>query len=249
MQLFFGRGLWVSFALLLMATSNLRAERAEVATFVYPPLTLEDGSGYSTELVQRIFAEQKIEVNVSYVPVRRAIDMAVQGQAFFLGGPNTRTTGPLMNFIPIFELQTTLLYDSRRLFFSPYQGPKAMLQGRSIGTLQGYEDNPLVQEFDMRVEKAANMTGALRMLQASRFDFLPCIKSIECPLTIDMARKNGMTLLEIPLVVGPKLTIGLIYRMDNPSLASQAEAFRSGLAILKRRPQANQKVRDVPWAQ
>ena len=218
----------------LIGATPVSAEVIKVVTFVYPPLTFENGTGLSTRLVEAAFAAKGKTVQFIYTPVRRAIEVSALGDGFYLGAPFEEQSGAAMAIAPLFELQTTLLYLPKRYFFSKYQEPRKALKGRSIGLLGGYENNPLVSAYGLRVETPSDNTAALNMLANRRFDFLPCIKNIECPIIVKKAKGLGIEVAEVPFNIAPKVSVGLIYRADNVPLSQQGGDFLKGLAAIKK---------------
>jgi ABC-type amino acid transport substrate-binding protein len=219
---------------LLIRVPSVWADEVRVFTFVYPPLTLENGTGISNRLVEAAFATTGSTVQFTYVPVKRAMATAIEGDGFYLGAPFKDASGTKLNFAPMVELQTTLLYSPKRFFFSKYQTPKQVLGGRKIGLLRGYENNPLVSTYGLIIEAPSNNESAMRMFAAGRIDFLPCIKIVECPTIAQQAQALGADAQELPFDVAPVVSLGLIYRADNTQLEQQASKFLTGLAAIKK---------------
>jgi hypothetical protein len=230
------------FALLTGIGHAGAAEEIQVTTFEYPPLTVENGTGISTRLVQAAFARVGRKVHFTYIPVKRAMETAIRGEGVYLGAPFEDAQDVNVTMAPMFDLQSTLLYLPKHHFFSKFQEPKQALRNRSIGLLRGYENNPLVMEYGLHIATPADNEVALRMLASSRFDFLPCLKMVECPLIFQKAASQGIQIAEVPFDVAPKVSLGLIYRSDNAILAHHADEFLKGVAAIRKNGTFNKVV-------
>jgi hypothetical protein len=227
---------WILLVMLMFASSISLAQTNKVLiyTFEYPPLTFANGTGISSRLVEAAFSKQGASVRFEYVPVKRAIHMSEKGLGHYLGVLTHTQLDGVLALVPLLDVQATLIFIPARFNISKQQSPSDALTNRTIGLLRGYESNPLVEKYGMRLEQPSTQNSALEMFRVGRFDFLPCIKHIECPSMLNKLNALGVKAVELPFDVAPKFSVGLIYRTDNATLTQQADQFAKGLASIKR---------------
>ena len=232
--------IWFAAALSLSGLSYAQEKTANIATLVWPPYTSNDlpSGGATTEVVRTAFTNANFEVDVTYQPWKRAIDMATKGTdnviAYFPGYHCEHREGFIASK-PIGEgplgfaehVDAPIIWDSLDSIGE---------QQLKIGTVRGYANT---DEFDTKVgtgwiraiptkDDVSNLNKLLRKrIDAAVIDkfVLEYLKVTEPKL-----KQNGNKLRFNARPLEDK-TLYVCFRDDETGRAMRQE-FNAGLAMV-----------------
>ncbi len=159
--------------LLLFSTSGF-CKTINVVTFNYPPLMGKNDisdSGVLVEIVAAAFKESGIDINVSYVPVKRAINSLEEGKALFMIGLLDYFSQDAQKSLTTFPL---LLIDFD-IFYLKSRFPNTFkykdiqeLKSYSIGVLLNGSTDLYGRKMGLRVDGVASLEQVFRKLISKR---------------------------------------------------------------------------------
>lgn len=158
---------------LIFSTTGI-CKSIDVVTFDYPPLMGKNDisdSGVLVEIVAAAFKESGIDVNVSYVPVKRAINSLEEGKALFMIGLLDYFSQDAQKHLKTFPL---LLIDFD-IFYLKSRFPNSFkytdiheLSSYSIGVLLNGSTDLYGRKMGLKVDGVASLEQVFRKLISKR---------------------------------------------------------------------------------
>ena len=175
-------GLYLALAMLLALgmAGTARPVLAEDPLFIvnedYPPYEMAEPvnglRGFDYDLVQEIFTRMGYETDIQFLPWKRALLYArISKSVGILTCAHHPDREEFLLFSNPISSFTSGFY-IRNAFPGPVPRVLSDLQGQRVASVTGYESMAALEEAGLRPRGASDTAGAVRMLNAGRFDYL-----------------------------------------------------------------------------
>lgn len=162
-------------ALFCLSTANVvgaEITNINVATESWDKYTNQDGSGLFTDITRAIYEPRGIEVNVEFVPYKRALNLLERRKADAMYGTYSAEVEAKPYLItptnPIDKEQTLAIF--KRSKIAQWEGQRSLID-RELAWVRGYDYDTNLGIEIRKISEVADSQQGLSMLQADRFDF------------------------------------------------------------------------------
>lgn len=128
-------------------------------------ITNKDGTGLYHEIIKRIFTKENIYLEVSYLPVKRALMNVSSGAADMTGASNKADPGQVRATHPIWISQSSAMFDKTHLsFWKGYETIKRF-ENRTVSSYG------MGRHIGANIHEVSTRNQALQMLLDGRMDY------------------------------------------------------------------------------
>lgn len=211
----------------------------ELANGEWPPLLGENlpHQGYASQIVQRAFALQKINVVYRFYPWKRSIEEARSGRiaGTLLWTNNADRQKDFLVSHAVYRSKTMLFFNRNR----PLQWQSlADLKGHRVGITNGYSYGEkweqLIRNRTLIPDQANTDAQNFAKLLANRIDAFPCEEVIGMHIIRHQMAATAMQQLNISSKPVHEETMHLLISRRHPEAAELMRRFNAGLAQMKR---------------